>query len=312
MTEHLFVPLDGSRVAETALPHAAALAQLLGARVTLARVPESMVVPAASGGVWATKIVESGEARERAVAELSAVAARDIFEGIAVDWVAPDYPVAQGLLQAIDECGADLVVMTSHGRSAAGRWVFGSVAQKLLRGASAPVYVVRAPEEAFVDPDGFAIPAAPSFKVVVVPLDGSDHAEKALDPASELVQASGGELRLVTVPTVPGYLKIVPETAGAIPEALLERAAKAENYLEELISGLAQRGIRVEGDVEVLFAGAVTDGILEYAESRNAELIVMTTHGRGGVGRWLLGSVAEKLLGASPMPVLVVRAKARG
>jgi nucleotide-binding universal stress UspA family protein len=307
LTDHILVPLDGSRIAESALAHAASLARLLGARVTLARVPETMVIPVASGGVWMTRIVETEEAGTRAEAYLAQIAASDVLRGLAVDTVTPDYPVASGLLEAIEATGAKLVVMTSHGHSAASRWVFGSIAQKVVRGALVPVYVVRAPEEALRDPEGFTLPTPPVYRSIVVPLDGSDMARAALEPALRIAEAAGAAIHLVTIPTVPGLLTVIPETAGAIPEALMERAAEAEAYLEGVLDSVAGSGTEVTADVEILFAGRVEDGILDFAAQREADLVVLTTHGRGGLQRWLLGSTAERLLAASPVPVWVQR-----
>lgn len=307
MTDHIVVPLDGSRIAELALPHAAALARLFGGRITLARVPETIVVPVASGGVWVTRIVETDEAAAHAEAYLTATAASDMLGGLSVDWITPVYPVAAGLLDAVAESGASLVVMTSHGHSAASRWVFGSVAQKVVRGADVPVYVVRAPQEALEDPEAYPLPDPPQFRSIAVPLDGSPMADTALVPAARLAHAAGATLHLVTIPTVPGYLKIIPETAGAIPEVLMHRSAEAEMHLETMLARLTADGVQVTADVELLFAGSVEDRILEHAAQRDADLIVLTTHGGGGLQRWLMGSTAERLLAASPVPVWVNR-----
>jgi nucleotide-binding universal stress UspA family protein len=143
VTEHILVPLDGSAFAAAALPHAAALARMFGARLTLAQVPEAMVVPIADAGVWLTRVVESSAARDEAERELAAAASSPELDGLEVRTTTPDYPVAEGLLGAIEEVGADLVVMTSHGRSAPGQWLLGNVAQKLLHHAPVPVYLVR-------------------------------------------------------------------------------------------------------------------------------------------------------------------------
>jgi nucleotide-binding universal stress UspA family protein len=308
MRDNILVPLDGSRIAEAALPHAAALGRLLGARVTLARVPETLLVPVASVGVWLTRVVETEEAVAEARNYLAGVAGSPVLADVAVTTLTPDPPVAFGLLGAIADSAATLVTMTSHGHSAAGRWVFGSVALKLVRASPVGVYVVRAPAEALGAPDTFTLPAPPVFSAITVPLDGSPLAATALEPASRLAKAAGATLHLVTVPTVPGYLKVIPETAGAIPEALRERAAEAQADLESAVKRLAAAGVTATADVELIFSGTVEDGILEHAARHGADLIVLSTHGRGGLQRWLLGSTAERLLAASRLPVWVHRA----
>lgn len=309
MPEHILVPLDGSRIAETAVVHAAALARLFSARVTLARVPENMVVPVASGGVWITKVVESEDAALEAERYLTELCRSEHFEGIHVEWTTPEYPVVDGLVDAIGSSGADLVVMASHGRTGAGRWIFGSVARKLLRILPVPLYVVRAPEAAFEAADTFPLPGPPDYRHIVVPLDMSADAEVALEPALALARASGGQMHLVTVPTIPGYLKLVPETAGAIPDALMEAASESEAYLAGLLPRLDDSGVTTTADVELLFAGGVAEGILEHCAEHTADVVVLSTHGRGGLQRWLLGSVAERLLETSPIPVWLNRAE---
>jgi nucleotide-binding universal stress UspA family protein len=298
MLSHLLVPLDGSPTAEAALPHAAALARLFGARITLARVPEVMVVPVASGGVWVTRIVEAPEAEETAAAELREAAARPLLAGLQVDCVTPSYPVAEGLLEAVAEAGADLVVMTTHGRGAAGRWVMGSVAGKLVHHSPVPLYVIRVP-------DGDA--PAPRFTRLLVPLDGSETAEASLPAATALARAAGAEVRLVRIPTIPGYAKILPETAGWIPELLREQVGEAEDYLARVTAELERSGIRAAGTVELIVAGDIARGILEHAAEVGADVIVMSTHGRSGLGRWVMGSVADRLLEGADRPVWIVR-----
>jgi nucleotide-binding universal stress UspA family protein len=100
----------------------------------------------------------------------------------------------------------------------------------------------------------------------------------------------------------------VPETAGAIPEALLEASAEAEAYLAGVLPRLDDAGTTT-ADVELLFAGGVAEGILEHCAEHTADLVVLSTHGRGGLQRWLLGSVAERLLETSPVPVWLNRAQ---
>ena len=293
----VLVPLDGSDLAELALPHAVALVRRLGGRIVLARVPETLVVPVMSGGIWVTREVESHEAQEVAEAYLAEIAAREALAGLDVETLTPHHPVAHGLLEAIHHSAAGLVVMTTHGHSGLGRWLLGSVADKLVHASPVPVYVVRSSES----------PAPPAFGRVLVPLDGSELAEAALEDAAALAQVAGSELRLVRVPTLPGYATAIPETAGWIPDLLREAALEAETYLTGIAARLEAEGLRVAADVEMIVAGSVADALLDYAERSRVDLIVMSTHGRTGVGRWLFGSVADRVLQASPVPVWLVR-----
>jgi nucleotide-binding universal stress UspA family protein len=299
LPSHLFVPLDGSPFSEWAVPHAAELARLFDARITLARVPEALVVPVAVDDAWITRVIESTEAHEAAEAYLSDVAARPEFAGLRVATIAPDHPVADGLLEAAESLGVDLIVMTTHGLGGASRWLLGSVADKVVHHAKLPVYLVR--------PDD-GPPAVARFARAVVPLDGSDTAEAVLETAKEFAANTGAVLHLVRIPTIPPYAKVVPETAGMIPDLLRRRAGEAEDYLARTVAQLEGEGLKVSATVELRVTGDVADGILDFAEEIDADLIIMSTHGRSGFGRWLLGSVADRVVRGATRPVWLVRA----
>jgi nucleotide-binding universal stress UspA family protein len=161
------------------------------------------------------------------------------------------------------------------------------------------VYVVRETE----DHEG-----APAFKQLLVPLDGSSLAESALDTAVEIADRTGASITLAQVPTVPAYVTTIPETSGWIPGYLREQAESANLYLQGIASALAESGVESSIDVEVVRAGGVADGILASAAEHGADLIVMSTHGRTGFGRWLFGSVADRVLRGAELPVWLVRA----
>jgi len=299
MIQHILVPLDGSETAERAVPHAVALAGLFDASIVLARVPEPTVVPVMSGAVWVTEEVESREATDRAQAYLDEVRARTLFAGLDVATATPPHPVAAGLLQAIEDADASLVVMTTHGYSGFKRWVFGSVTDKLIRAAHVGVYLIR--EGADERPPG-------AIRRLIVPLDGSELAESALATAAEIADRTGASITLAQVPTVPAYVTTIPETSGWIPGYLREQANEATLYLRAQASALAESGITSDIDVEVVRSGGVADGILASAEEHGVDLIVMSTHGRTGLGRWMFGSVADRVLRGAEIPVWLVRA----
>lgn len=299
MIEHIMIPLDGSDTAERALTHAASLARLFGARVTLARVPDMLITPVWNGSVWATEQVDPEEVRRRAASYLQEVAARAPLAGLRIATATPDHPVAAGLLAAIDDLGVDLVVMTTHGYSGFRRWLLGSVAEKLAGAAPVPVYVVR---EENLPPEG-----APELRTLLVPLDGSEMAEAALDTAAMLARRSGARMVLVQIPTIPAYVTSIPETAGWIPTFLRSQADEAAAYLGAKAEGLAAEGLSVDLDVEIVATGSVADGILQSARQHDADLIVMTGRGHTGLGRWLFGNVTAEVLRSTDRPVWLVR-----
>ena len=143
------------------------------------------------------------------------------------------------------------------------------------------------------------------FKKILVPLDGSSFAEEALPHARELAECGGAEIVLVRVdePYEPPPGIFVPATA--IPEVV---RLSAGEYLEQLVSRLRLAGIKVESAV---LDGKVADAILKYAREEGVDLIVMSTHGRTGISRLLMGSVAEQIVHGARCPVLLIRPQER-
>jgi nucleotide-binding universal stress UspA family protein len=186
--------------------------------------------------------------------------------------------------------------MTTHGRGGLGRLLLGSVAESVDRTAPVPVLLVR----------GRLGWTPEALGTVVVPLDGSERSEGVL-PA---VEALAGPLDLPV-----HLLHVIEPLAGATGEAALAldrlvelRAADGERYLAKAVAPLEAKGIRVTC---ALRHGTPVDAILAYVREAGAGLVAMSTHGRTGLGRLLLGSVAERVLRAAPVPALVWKAPAR-
>jgi nucleotide-binding universal stress UspA family protein len=215
--------------------------------------------------------------------------------GIEVDAVVPNDEGGWAVIQAARDTAADLIVMSTHGRSGLTRSVYGSVADRVLRIAPAPVLLIPAAST-------FNWPADPAAFRIVVPLDGSPLAEGALDRASALVQAGGGELILVRALLPPsmsahtGYL--------SVPTGTFETREAALEGLAPLTARLTEQGIR---HTVCIAEGMPADVILGVARDRHAHLIAMGTHGRGGVTRLVLGSVADAVLHHTHVALLLVR-----
>ncbi len=144
------------------------------------------------------------------------------------------------------------------------------------------------------------------YKKILVPLDGSPLAEAALPPVVELAQCTGAKIILLRVLLTPvyEYMRTDPVVATVTAEAREINRDEVQNYLEYMAAGLRQKGLTVETQV---CEGPIADAILDYAESIHTDLIAMSTHGRSGLARWLIGSVADKVVHAATMPVLLVR-----
>ncbi|MBI3943375.1 MAG: universal stress protein [Chloroflexi bacterium] len=144
------------------------------------------------------------------------------------------------------------------------------------------------------------------MRKILVPLDGSPLAEIALPYAISLAQKFHAEVVLLRIFTLPLYPFTVIIDMDATPMLAMEAARnEAFSYLEQIAPRLRQAGVRTRTVVRCI---PVADGIIDFAQEEEVDLIVMSTHGRSGVGRWLLGSVADRVLRGAAVPVLLIRA----
>jgi nucleotide-binding universal stress UspA family protein len=285
MYRTVLVPLDGSPLAERALPYAAVLARASEARLLLVRV---VPVPTSSNG---HKFSQSPQVHE-AELYLRDVAARVKHPYVVESAVFTGDP-ADSIVDEIALRQVDVVVMSTHGRSGLGRWVYGSVADQIMRRANVPVLLVP-PHTAG------SWPTARRPRVLV-PLDGSDLARATLDLIAGLVESLGAEVKLlqVIVPSAYSYTGMVSYLAVDPTEYV----AAAREYLDEVAKDLAARGWTVTA--ETAYGSAAT--MIALAASRDADLIAMSTHGNGGLTRLLMGSVATGVVQQATVPVLILR-----
>jgi nucleotide-binding universal stress UspA family protein len=297
----ILVPLDGSPLAEQIIPLALAIACAARSKIRLVLVHQSPLPPvdphSAQLYVSIDLAMRKGE-REY----LNTLRARlRKSSGLQISAVTIDGPPGPTLVKYVQDIGADLVAMTTHGRGGLrGVWL-GSVADHLIRSLKIPVIVVR-------DREGTGtLPEPPKIKEILVPLDGSPLAEAALAPASAIADLFGAELLLVQVvwPISAGNLLPVPFPSGYDTELIGIQRKEAQEHLDGLVNDLQERGVSVRATVVV--GHNVAEALLELAHPQRIDLVTMATHGRGGVQRLLLGSVADKLIRGAGPPVLVVR-----
>jgi nucleotide-binding universal stress UspA family protein len=306
MISTVLVPLDGSPVAEQAIPYAQALVPDGGEGVFFRVVPE--LEPLLAELVWT--LASAPESAEIAAvqAELERVKAR--VGDTPVRWttdVTSGDPAGE-ILEAIARHRIDLVAMTTHGRGALGRVAFGSVADRVSRESPVPVLLVRA------DSDGLP-PTTADFRRLVVPLDGSALAEASLPPVVDLAKHLGIPVHLVRALNLAAVLTPLVAEAGPLvlpsPEASEQMREAVEpdarDYLTSVTTRLADEGVSATWSV---LEGSPFYAIAEA--TKTGDLLVTTSHGRSGVLRWLLGSVAEKLVREAPVPVLLVPSASRG
>jgi nucleotide-binding universal stress UspA family protein len=288
-TAPILVPLDGSEFSEEAIPVASSIARRWHVPMRLARVhvPLSSEVHCADGLV----VVDNQrdlEAREHDAAYLAERRGSDSD----IETVLLQGPAVSNALAAdVERSGARLVVMTTHGRGGFPRLLFGSVAAGLVRRSPAPVLLVR---------PGHA-EAPYRFRRVLVPLDGSELAHSILDHVSRVAEP-GARLVLLTV-VEPASWAAWPDAASVPLPDDREQVAEAEARLAEEAARLRARGFEVEGRVVV--SRRCAHEILAAAGAIDAELIALATHGRSGLARAALGSVADEVVRGAGVPVLL-------
>ncbi len=290
----ILVALDGSELAERALPYATNLARTTGASLRLVTVwEEGERALISSLPDVAESVFKSGEAHwERYLAGL-AKSLEDTGVDVSTEVILGD--PATEILRLIETSNPSLLVLATHGRSGIGRWRYGSVADKLAR--SAPIQtLILGPEVLKRSKPESAI------RRILVPLDGSPAAESALRPALELAEQFDADVvlaRALQWATQAMFYGVPDITIARVDEAL---GKAAESYLEKVKSSLANDRVT---ELHVL-RGPPADALLGLVGIQNIDLIVMTSHAKGGVQRALLGSVADRLLQA-PAPVLLIR-----
>ncbi len=294
----LLVPLDGSDLAEKILPAARSIATKLGAAVTLLHVLEASA-PASVHGEH--HLAQTGEAE----GYLSALAANLRATGLDVDYHVhpnPERDVAASIVSHAAELTNDLIVISTHGSGGLRDVVAGSIAEQVVRKGTTPVLLIRpGPTTA----DGLDI------RKVMAPLDGTHDAELALAYADLLARAWDAKLMLVRVVPYRGDLSgdqaAVASMLPSATEAALEiEREDAAEYLRELSTGRKSSGIDCETAV---LRGDPTAMVLDCAEKRGADIVVVITHGRSGLGAFWTASVGHRLSERLTKPVLLVKTR---
>jgi nucleotide-binding universal stress UspA family protein len=286
----ILVPVDGSPLAERALPLAAALASAGGGRVLFLH-----AAPARS-------IEGSFERLDDPSAYLDSLAdtlrARGVEVTPLITYIYYWEEAARAIREAVEDQHADLVVMSTHGRGGFGRWLYGSVADLTLRETTVPVLLV----PAACDRDW---PAAGTPRILV-PLDGSELAKEALGVAAGLAETLSAELHLLQVvePIEYLYAGLYGGPAVYFPDSAEAELKQADAYLEALAAPLRAGGQTVVVHTAI---GSAAATIAELARAQAIDLVAMATHGRGGLARLVLGSVATGVLQRAHLPLLLVR-----
>ncbi len=299
MFTKILIPLDGSKASEKILPLARILGDTLKLPIELLEVVD---ISAATAHVAADKaryldcLITEGESLSRE--HLKEVAAN--FSGSKVACSVERGKPADVIIEKAALDPGTLIAMATHGRSGVNRWMLGSVAEKVLRGSRNPLFLVRANDEDATD-------WRATIKSVLVPLDGSELAESVLRTVVEVAKTLDTEVVLCRAYELAASAYYGSEDYLPNYDAmLLQLKAEMESYLKEKADWLTGCGLpRVSW---VTFEGPSAEQIADYSRQHPDAMVIMCTHGRSGVSRWVLGSVTEKVVRHCADPVLVLHA----
>ncbi len=297
MYTRILVPLDGSATAEAVLPYAEALAAGFRTAVELLSVIDigAMVTHLAADKVHHLDTIIATEEKNSA-SYLERIAKS--FSRLPTECRIVRGKPEEAILETASKDRNTLIAMATHGRSGAKRWLLGSVAEKVLRGTTNPLFLVRA-AAAKTTPERI-------INSIVVPLDGSSLAEQILPTVSSWAQALDVEVTLIRAFEFPASAYYGSEDYLPNYDAFRKQARmEAGDYLKEKEESLVREGVRTVSTFTL--DGPAADEIIGYAQTAPRAVIAMSTHGRSGVRRWILGSVTEKVVRHGDDPVLVVR-----
>lgn len=287
MSQAILVPLDGSPLAERALDYAKGIGEAVDGRIILLR-----VIPEPAAGATSDALREVAPRRE-AETYLHGLVAR--VRPVPVETAVVTGEAGKTILAEVPRRGIDLIVMSTHGRSGLGRWLYGSVADQVMRDAAVPIVLVSAT---------CAPRAWPSDRAlrVLVPLDYSELSEAVLEPAEGLIRELRAELILLSVTPLIWTTDVYG--GGYLAYDLDADQADRQQYLDEVAGRLQGAGYAVKTRTDFGYPDTL---IVRVAQEEDVDLIAMSTHGSGGVTRLLMGSTATGVVQRAPVPVLIFR-----
>jgi nucleotide-binding universal stress UspA family protein len=296
--QSILVPLDGSRLAESALSTAVWLARKLDAGMTLVHVVEKNAPREIHSERHLVKA-------EEAAAYLEEVSRRPELSGLRMNThvhATEVSDVARSISEHSVELAPDLIVMCTHGNGGIRNFLFGAIAQQVISLGSTPVLIVHPSKE----PQAIGVNG--DFKTILAPIDGDPDHEKGLPLASEIARVFKSQLHLLMV--VPELRDLTgPKAAtsfilpGAMRADLEMESAHAQTYLDERVAELTRQGIPVASDTS---RGDPARAIIAAARRLSAELVVMATHGRTGTEAFWERSVASRVVSHINAPLLMV------
>jgi len=303
MYKKMLVPLDGSELAEAALPYAKELAERLNLDLTLLNICEPHK---SESRVMCQAYIEHAVLKIRGQSKGTPI--KTGVKPINVEGQVISGNPAEEIINYANKNNIDLILIAAHDRSEFKRWIMGSVADKVLRTSRVPIWLVRAAiPEGIVHDDWFK-------RTMLVLLDGSSLAEKVLPHVETIAKQRGAEQTKVVLLRVFEEPSINADYPQAIMNLTWEEHVRrirehfkneAEQYLMGVQERLIAKGLNVSSEVHL---GNPVDKIIDYTNKIHPNLIVMASHG-SGISRWEYGNIADKILHGVSSPILLVRVK---
>ena len=289
--KRILVPLDGSPRAETALQPALQLSKALSAEITLVRVVPTLKLVAPFIQVDLTSKDAHDEQKRLAGNYLKGVQMLNKDEAVIIKTAVVSGRAGGGVIEYAKENEMDLIVLSSHGGTGIGRWRYGEIAMKLLLNAPCSTLVVRA------DDDHQPL----QFKRILIPLDGSEDAERAIESTAMMANKMGAETILFRV-TAPVQMAVGADNAKALTSQIRKQV---ERYLQTVRKRFEGVQPNINTQVET---GPIAHSILAYAQDHHIDLIALTAHGASGEEAVSpLGGVADKVMRGASQAVLIIR-----
>ena len=296
MFEHILAPLDGSRLAERALPHAIALADAFGSQVTFLRVADDSLSEDFSHPIdplrWQID-------KREASAYLESIVTRFKQTQLAMQAVLLEGHAAERINEYAQSNGVDLMVLSSHGQSGISGWNISSVAQKILLRPTSSTLIVRAYQP--------PLPGIEQLRYnrILIPLDGSMRAECVLPVATTIAQYYDAHIlavHIVSKPEMPRRTHLNDEDVLLSNRVVERNMEEGANYLQQL-RGL----VPVDIETRLMQCDSVTSVLHEVAEHETIDLVVLSAHGYTGLTNWPYGSVVTNFIAYGTTPVLIVQ-----
>jgi nucleotide-binding universal stress UspA family protein len=308
MYKRLLVPLDGSELAEIALPYAEEIARHLGSEIILVNVrtpTENLDKP--EHRAYLSKMVATTEQNIKKSPALKPGEKVKVASAIVGSPGLLTHPAEQ-ILDYAEKENINLIVMATHGRTGIRRWTLGSTANNVARAFKCPILLIRANTD---------VPKSVHLNKILVPLDGSKPSEAVLPYIENLASKLKTRISLLYVVEMLYHYYPYAEPAvyfgstGVIKVPYNEEEMKpwkevGEKYIKSVNDKLTVEGIKASYEVRV---GSAGEEIIEAEAKMHPDVVAMSTHGHSGFGRFDHGSVTDKVLHAGSTPLLLVRPK---